>query len=303
MKKTMVKLLAITLVLAMFMGVGGSAFALEIPSSSFQLPTVKVREEEKPAPEQPAEEPTVEPTEQPAEEPTEEPTEQPTEEPTEEPAVEPTEEPVEEVPADAIGKGTVSLEDASSNLNVRAEGNSEGELLDKIANGEAVYILATEGGWTKIRTASGLEGWVASSYLSIEEAPAEEPVAEPTEEPTTEPTEAPTEEPTAEPAEEELLTEEELLEQPEAEDVAYADIDVSQLKVEIATTQGDVVMMGETITLTSVLTGFDGLTYAMQWQYDDGSGWKNVDGATGDSYSFIADDNNIYFQWRLEVAL
>lgn len=269
MKKTMVKLLAITLVLAMFMGIGGSAFALEIPSSSFQLPTVKAREEE---PEQPAAEPTEEPAEQPTEGPAEQPAEEPTEAPVEEPAAEPTEEPAE-APADAIGKGTVSLEDANGNLNVRAEGNSEGELLDKIANGEAVYILASEGGWTKIRTASGLEGWVASSFLSVEELPAEEP------------------------------TEEEVPEQPEAEDVAYADVDVSQLKVEIATTQGDVVIMGETITLTSVLTGFDGLSYAMQWQCNDGSGWRDVEGATGDSYSFIADDNNINFQWRLEVTL
>lgn len=78
-------------------------------------------------------------------------------------------------------------------------------------------------------------------------------------------------------------------------------IDVSKLKVEISTTQGDAVMLGETITLSSVLTGFEGLTYRVQWQFNDGSGWQDMPEATEGTYSFAADEKNVSYSWRLAV--
>ena len=210
MNKTMHKLLTIAMVLAILATTVAGAFAAEIPSGAFKLPAVKERIEEDKTP---AEEPEQEGEDTAAEEPVgeqeiveDEPKGEQPEQDAEEPAAQP----------DAIGKATVNLQDANGNLNVRAEGNADGELLDKIANGESVTILASENGWTKIRTASGMEGWVASSYLNIEETPVEEdPVVEPTEEPVEEePIEG---EPTEEPVEEESI-EGELIEEPVEEE-------------------------------------------------------------------------------------
>lgn len=80
-------------------------------------------------------------------------------------------------------------------------------------------------------------------------------------------------------------------------------IDVSKLKVEIFTTQGDIVMPGEIITLSCKLTGFEGLEYQLQWQFDDGSGWQDMPEATEETYSFAADDTNVSYIWRLAVSL
>ena len=110
--------------------------------------------------------------------------------------------------------------------------------------------------------------------------PTAEPIAEATEEPIVEPTPEPTPEPAPEP-----------------------EIDISQLKVEIFTDRRDVMTNGDIITLTSVLTGFEGLTYTLQWQYDDGSGWQDAPGATEATYSFAVDEINACYNWRLAVTL
>lgn len=213
MNRTMRKLLTVVMALALMLSMVAGAFAAEVPSDAFKLPTVKERIEEEKTPAE---------VETPAEEPAEEtPVEEEQEVAVDEPADQPAEEPVEEPVADSIGKATVSLQDANSNLNIRAEGNTDGELLDKIANGEAVTVLAIENGWAKIRTASGLEGWVSASFLNIEEEPAEEtPVEEePAEETPVEETpveETPTEE---EPVEETPVEEEPVEETPAEEEI------------------------------------------------------------------------------------
>ena len=50
------------------------------------------------------------------------------------------------------------------------------------------------------------------------------------------------------------------------EQAAAPAIDVSKLKVEIQSSMGDVIIPGETIVLTSLLTGFEGLSYSLQWR-------------------------------------
>lgn len=72
-------------------------------------------------------------------------------------------------------------------------------------------------------------------------------------------------------------------------------------KVSIYSSRKDVVTEGERIYLTSYLEGFDGLTVMYQWQVDRGNGWENVEGATRDSYSFIATKESILYSWRMIV--
>lgn len=132
-------------------------------------------------------------------------------------------------------------------------------------------------------TGSALAAEYYSGSFSVSDLvirPTAEPIAEATEEPIVEPTPEPTPEPAPEP-----------------------EIDISQLKVEIFTDRRDVMTIGDIITLTSVLTGFEGLTYTLQWQYDDGSGWQDAPGATEATYSFAVDEINACYNWRLAVTL
>ena len=94
---------------------------------------------------------------------------------------------------------------------------------------------------------------------------------------------------------------EETTEEPVAEDPAA--IDYSALKVEIDSNLDEVVMEGEEIRLTSTLTGFEGLTCSLQWQYNDGDGWKNVDGAAEGAHTFIATEETLGYEWRLMATL
>ena len=60
---------------------------------------------------------------------------------------------------------------------------------------------------------------------------------------------------------------------------------------------------GEPVTLTSRIEGFDGYEIRYQWECDkhDGSGFRDVSGATGSSYSFSASAESLSWDWRLSV--
>lgn len=60
---------------------------------------------------------------------------------------------------------------------------------------------------------------------------------------------------------------------------------------------------GDTVTLRGVLTGYDSMLIALQWEYDAGAGWTEVPGATGLHHSFVLAEDNAGFQWRLTVTL
>ena len=76
--------------------------------------------------------------------------------------------------------------------------------------------------------------------------------------------------------------------------------------VEIFTSRRSVVEMGETIEMTSTLTGFTeeelaNLTY--QWEYDDNDDgeFTAIPGANADKYSYQANEENLTWDWRLTV--
>ena len=332
MKRIAALVMAVVLVLSMVPG----AMAAEYYSGSLSVggrvkkPTPAPTEapvEETPAPvlpeepvvEEPTEEPVIEaPVVEPSEEPViEEPVTEPSEEPViEEPAAEPTEEPVieepvieepvieepveEEVPETVFAVVYKTGEDQTAMI--RAEANSESERVGKAYHGDVVIVLGEENGWYNV-DANGIIGWISGKLLSFDLDAIEAPEAEVEEEVVEEPVE---EEPVIEETETEATPDEvveEPVEEAAEEPTAGPEIDVSKLSVEIFSTMGDIVLPGDTITLTSKLTGFDGLTYTLQWQCDNGSGWADVPGATDGSYSFTADETNINAQWRLEVSL
>lgn len=86
-----------------------------------------------------------------------------------------------------------------------------------------------------------------------------------------------------------------------AEEPVSQEIDVSAMHVEIFSDMGDCVQAGARITLTSKLTGFEGVAYTLAWEYDDGNGWKAMEGANGESYTFTANAQTVNYAWRLSV--
>lgn len=131
----------------------------------------------------------------------------------------------------------------------------------------------------------------AVEYVTVVEA-TPEPTAEATAEPTVDPTQEPTAEPdpTAEPT-------------PEATEAAEA-TQAPERSVSIHMAVPANLQMGDTVTLTATLIGFDGLTVALQWQYSlDGQQWFDAQGATDAVYTFQVSEETSGSMWRLAVTI
>ena len=130
------------------------------------------------------------------------------------------------------------------------------------------------------------------------EAPAEpeatvEPAAEPTVEATAEATPAaePTVEATADatPAAEPEAT-------PAAEVTATPERSVRIISDDASLT------VGETLTLTAKLSGFDGVEFKLTWQIKtQGDDWKDISGEHGETLKVKQDDESIGASWRVIV--
>lgn len=77
---------------------------------------------------------------------------------------------------------------------------------------------------------------------------------------------------------------------------------LSERCVNIYSDMGDIVREGDIITLTGELVGFGASIFTLQWQYDDGMYWRDVEGANGLTHSFIATGETINYSWRLSVS-
>ena len=73
--------------------------------------------------------------------------------------------------------------------------------------------------------------------------------------------------------------------------------------VTIATSGNADTQIGDTITLTSSLTGFDGVdAISYQWKCDRGNGFEAVAGANDSSYSFEVTEESLNWSWQLDVT-
>lgn len=72
----------------------------------------------------------------------------------------------------------------------------------------------------------------------------------------------------------------------------------------VASWEKEELAIGDTLTLTAELTGYEGLTYTIFWQCDMGDGFETVDMATGHaSIQFVVDEMNMLWRWRAGVSI
>ena len=73
----------------------------------------------------------------------------------------------------------------------------------------------------------------------------------------------------------------------------------SNRSVDLYASVGDSLDFGDSITLTAVLNGYDNVEYDIQWQTNSGSGWEDIPGANGRSYTFTFTESNYANDWRV----
>ena len=85
-------------------------------------------------------------------------------------------------------------------------------------------------------------------------------------------------------------------------DGVYSVADDSSKAVTITTTMGASIKAGDTITLRSILFGFEDCSDILYvWRVDKGSGFETVPDSNSDTYSFQATAESLRWNWRLDV--
>lgn len=73
-------------------------------------------------------------------------------------------------------------------------------------------------------------------------------------------------------------------------------------RINIYSNMGSTVRIGDIITMTGELIGFEGKDVDLQWQINSGSAWRDVPGATGVTHAFVATQDTIHLVWRLSAV-
>lgn len=104
------------------------------------------------------------------------------------------------------------------------------------------------------------------------------PVAETTEASTTEPTTEPTAKPTVEP------------------------MPLPEITLEARLTTKGQLYLGDKVELEAIVEGVDAIEYTLQWQYNDGSSWKDIHGETDLTYRFELTKANAEYSYRVAIT-
>ncbi len=84
----------------------------------------------------------------------------------------------------------------------------------------------------------------------------------------------------------------------------YSPFAVLNRRVNIFSSLDATTQEGEPVLLWCELIGFDNSYLALQWQYDMGAGWKDIqEGGNGLSYTYIATKHLLECSWRLVVRI
>ena len=211
-------------------------------------------------------------------------------------------------------------------VDVRVDADGMSPICATVTAGAAISTFEIVGDWVKVYYADGATGEQGNGYIykddvhgafagkAAQEAPAsevteetepetaDEPAEETEPETVDEPAEATEPEATDEPVE---PTEPETADEPAEEtepETTDEPVPAVEKKVTIFTSRRTTMAMGEIITLTSKLEGFeDAETILYQWECDKGDGFEPVEGANDASCSYQATTETLSWGWRLTV--
>ena len=153
----------------------------------------------------------------------------------------------------------------STSVVVRLAADGMSEIIFSAEEGQELPVLGRENGWIEVQLPDGKTGFVHSYDVANDVKPTEEPAAE-------------------------IFKVVEEKKEPK--------------KVTIFTSRHPHMSRGETITLTSLLEGFDDDEMASvryQWECDKGNGFEPIEGANDRTYSYAADTDTLSWGWRLTV--
>ena len=90
----------------------------------------------------------------------------------------------------------------------------------------------------------------------------------------------------------------------EQPDETHTALTAAVMKVTIFTSRNDSTKIGDVITLTSAIEGFEDCNeISYQWMCDKGEGFEAVEGANGDSYEFEASAESLSWNWQLMLKV
>ena len=163
-------------------------------------------------------------------------------------------------------EAVVTTESENGKVNIRAAASMDADIIGQLSSNDRVTVLGVEGDWTKVRV-DGVVGYVFSSYLR-----ASEPALTPAPEETPVPEDVPAEE-------------------------------APERSATILVGASGAVHYGDSITLTAVLSGYEGVNYTITWQVRDAGGaWNDISGASGLNYSFELSPESMDDEWRVLVT-
>ena len=89
---------------------------------------------------------------------------------------------------------------------------------------------------------------------------------------------------------------------------AFAEVDAPEIPeitrdVTVTCYKKDFMSIGDVFTLEASITGFEGVEYRVQWQYDAGKGWQDFPGGNALTLRVVADRANMGYTWRVLVTV
>lgn len=73
-----------------------------------------------------------------------------------------------------------------------------------------------------------------------------------------------------------------------------------EIRVKVRLNNREQLYFGDTAELEAIVDGVE--VYTVRWQYNDGRGWKDIAGKTGDKYRFTLDEENAEYEYRALVV-
>ncbi len=88
----------------------------------------------------------------------------------------------------------------------------------------------------------------------------------------------------------------------EEEEAGQEEAEAEPVRAVVITTDEGKIRYGETLTLQAELVGYEGCKTKVQWQVNDGEGWKDVENGDALSLDVQVSETTVHLSWRVAVT-